>query len=139
MKCLVEYKMFENKTPSVACIVYKSLVHWHSFEAEKTYIFDRIIRTIRSSVEVASRLYCLKLHKSLHFCQIAYSNFNMWLNLKVSMHRTRRVSVTSHIGFQQPLPFYFFCKKILKQVMHRLLDHIAVEQQQKHYSVEWQE
>ncbi|XP_074563999.1 myosin-12-like [Curcuma longa] len=51
MKCLVEYKMFENKTPSVACIVYKSLVHWHSFEAEKTYIFDRIIRTIRSSVE----------------------------------------------------------------------------------------
>ena len=32
--------------------VYKSLLHWHSFEAEKTNIFDRIIHTIRSSVEV---------------------------------------------------------------------------------------
>jgi myosin-5 len=33
--------------------VYKSLLHWHSFEAEKTNIFDRIIHTIRSSIEHA--------------------------------------------------------------------------------------
>ena len=35
-----------------ACIVYKALLQWRSFEAEKTNIFDRIIHTIYSSIEV---------------------------------------------------------------------------------------
>ncbi|WOK91583.1 myosin-12-like [Canna indica] len=51
IKCLMEYKKFDKKRPAAACIVYKSLLQWHSFEAEKTNIFDRIIQTIRSSVE----------------------------------------------------------------------------------------
>ncbi|KAJ4817299.1 myosin-like protein XIF [Rhynchospora pubera] len=51
IKCLVEYKHFDKNRSAAACIVYKALMHWHSFEAEKTNIFDRIIHTIRSSVE----------------------------------------------------------------------------------------
>ncbi|XP_078159756.1 myosin-12-like isoform X2 [Carex rostrata] len=51
IKCLTEYKQFDKNRPAAACIVYKALMHWHSFEAEKTNIFDRIIHTIRSSVE----------------------------------------------------------------------------------------
>ncbi|KAF3322852.1 Myosin-J heavy chain [Carex littledalei] len=51
IKCLTEYKQFDKNRPATACIVYKALMHWHSFEAEKTNIFDRIIHTIRSSVE----------------------------------------------------------------------------------------
>nr|XP_009394265.1 PREDICTED: myosin-12-like [Musa acuminata subsp. malaccensis] len=51
IKCLTEYKRFDKKRPTTACIVYKSLLQWHSFEAEKTNIFDRIIQIIRSSVE----------------------------------------------------------------------------------------
>ncbi|KAG6528917.1 hypothetical protein ZIOFF_011109 [Zingiber officinale] len=51
IKCLSEYRRFENKRPSTACIVYKSLLQWHSFQAEKTNIFDRIIQTIRSFTE----------------------------------------------------------------------------------------
>ncbi|CBI34178.3 unnamed protein product, partial [Vitis vinifera] len=43
-KCLMEDKQF-------ACIVYKALLQWRSFEAEKTNIFDRIIHTIYSSIE----------------------------------------------------------------------------------------
>ncbi|KAL5720520.1 hypothetical protein ACHQM5_013185 [Ranunculus cassubicifolius] len=51
IKCLMEDKRFDKDRPAAACIVYKSLLQWRSFEADKTHIFDRIIHTIRSSVE----------------------------------------------------------------------------------------
>lgn len=51
IKCLLEDKRFDKTRPVAACIVYKTLVQWRSFEAEKTHIFDRIIHTIRSSIE----------------------------------------------------------------------------------------
>uniref|UniRef100_A0A0E0KJ00 Myosin motor domain-containing protein n=1 Tax=Oryza punctata TaxID=4537 RepID=A0A0E0KJ00_ORYPU len=54
IKSLAEDRRFDNGRPAAACIVYKSLLHWHSFEAEKTNIFDRIIHTIRSSIETSS-------------------------------------------------------------------------------------
>ncbi|KAM0929591.1 hypothetical protein ACQ4PT_001616 [Festuca glaucescens] len=53
IKSLTEDRRYDNRRPAAACIVYKSLLHWHSFEAEKTNIFDRIIHTIRSSIENA--------------------------------------------------------------------------------------
>lgn len=52
IRCLMEDKRFDKKRSAAAYIVYKSLIQWHSFEAEKTNIFDRIIHTIRSNVEV---------------------------------------------------------------------------------------
>ncbi|KAK9128425.1 hypothetical protein Syun_017222 [Stephania yunnanensis] len=51
IKCLLEDKRFDKKRPAAACIVYKALLQWRSFEADKTNIFDRIIQAIRSSVE----------------------------------------------------------------------------------------
>ncbi|KAL6981560.1 hypothetical protein U1Q18_023186 [Sarracenia purpurea var. burkii] len=51
IKCLVEDKGFDRSIPVAACIVYRVLLQWRSFEAEKTNIFDRIIHTIRSSIE----------------------------------------------------------------------------------------
>ncbi|XP_012567542.1 myosin-12 isoform X2 [Cicer arietinum] len=51
LKCLMEDKRFEKNRPAVSCIVYKALLHWRSFEAEKTHIFDKITQTIRSSIE----------------------------------------------------------------------------------------
>lgn len=54
LKCLVEDKRFEKNRPAVSCIVYKALLHWRSFESEKTHIFDKVIHTIRSSIEVVS-------------------------------------------------------------------------------------
>jgi myosin-5 len=54
IKSLTEDRRYDNRRPAAACIVYKSLLHWHSFEAEKTNIFDRIIHTIRSSIEVVA-------------------------------------------------------------------------------------
>lgn len=54
VKCLTEDKRFDKNRPVTACIVYNALLQWRSFEAEKTNIFDRIIHTIRSSIEVVS-------------------------------------------------------------------------------------
>ncbi|XP_043691313.1 myosin-12 isoform X2 [Telopea speciosissima] len=51
IKCLMEDKRFDKNRPAAACIVYKALLQWRSFEADKTNIFDRIIHAIRSSIE----------------------------------------------------------------------------------------
>ncbi|KAJ7982129.1 Myosin [Quillaja saponaria] len=51
LKCLTEDMRFEKNRPVAACITYKALLQWRSFEAEKTNIFDKIIHTIRSSIE----------------------------------------------------------------------------------------
>ncbi|XP_047338163.1 myosin-12 isoform X2 [Impatiens glandulifera] len=51
IKCLMEDKQFDQGRSVAACAVYKALLQWRSFEAEKTTIFDRIIHTIRSSME----------------------------------------------------------------------------------------
>ncbi|KAL7158252.1 hypothetical protein ABFS83_02G130000 [Erythranthe nasuta] len=51
IKCLLEDNRFDKNRPVAACIVYKALVQWRSFEADKTNIFDRIIHAIQSSIE----------------------------------------------------------------------------------------
>jgi len=38
--------------PVAAITIYKCLLHWKSFEAEKTSVFDRLIQLIGSAIEV---------------------------------------------------------------------------------------
>uniref|UniRef100_A0A0D9Z050 Myosin motor domain-containing protein n=1 Tax=Oryza glumipatula TaxID=40148 RepID=A0A0D9Z050_9ORYZ len=40
--------------PVAAFTIYKCLLHWKSFEAEKTSVFDRLIQLIGSAIELAS-------------------------------------------------------------------------------------
>ncbi len=47
---------FNNDRPIAACILYKSLLQWRSFEAERTNVFDRIIQTIGTAIEVSKIL-----------------------------------------------------------------------------------
>ncbi|KAK4285594.1 hypothetical protein QN277_002273 [Acacia crassicarpa] len=56
LKCLAEDKRFEKNRPVAACVIYRALLQWRSFEAEKTHIFDKIIHTIRSSIESQERI-----------------------------------------------------------------------------------
>ncbi|CAH8264422.1 unnamed protein product [Arabidopsis lyrata] len=51
MKCLTDERRFDNDRCVAAWIVYKALLQWRLFEAEKTNIFDRIVHKIRSSIE----------------------------------------------------------------------------------------
>lgn len=43
---------FQHGKPVAAFTIYKCLLHWKSFEAERTSVFDRLIQMIGSAIEV---------------------------------------------------------------------------------------
>jgi len=43
---------FNHGKPIAAFTIYKCLLHWKSFEAERTSVFDRLIQMIGSKIEV---------------------------------------------------------------------------------------
>eukprot|EP01018_Ginkgo_biloba_P007926 Gb_22496 [translate_table: standard] len=51
VKCVIQDVGFSHDRPVAACIIYKCLLHWHAFEAERTHVFDHIIETIGSIIE----------------------------------------------------------------------------------------
>ncbi|KAL2229130.1 UNVERIFIED_CONTAM: Myosin-17 [Sesamum indicum] len=51
IKCISQDLGFSGGKPVAACIIYKSLLHWRSFEVERTSVFDRIIQTVASAIE----------------------------------------------------------------------------------------
>ncbi|XP_038696506.1 myosin-17-like isoform X2 [Tripterygium wilfordii] len=51
MKCISQNLGFSGGKPIAASVIYKCLLHWRSFEVERTSIFDGIIQTIASSIE----------------------------------------------------------------------------------------
>ncbi|KAK9948034.1 hypothetical protein M0R45_003623 [Rubus argutus] len=52
IKCISQDLGFFGGRPIAACVIYKCLLHWRSFEVERTGIFDRVIQTIASAIEV---------------------------------------------------------------------------------------
>lgn len=52
IKCISQDLGFSGGKPIAACVIYKCLLHWRSFEVERTSVFDRIIQSIASAVEV---------------------------------------------------------------------------------------
>lgn len=53
LQCVMQDVGFNNDRPIAAYILYKSLLQWRSFEAERTNVFDRIIQTIGTAIEVS--------------------------------------------------------------------------------------
>ncbi|KAK4492484.1 hypothetical protein RD792_003293 [Penstemon davidsonii] len=51
IRCIAQHLGFSKGRPVAACIIYKCLRQWRSFEAERTSIFDRIIQTIGHAIE----------------------------------------------------------------------------------------
>ncbi|KAK2412429.1 Myosin family protein with Dil domain-containing protein [Trifolium repens] len=51
IKCISQDLGFSGGKPVAACVIYKCLLHWRSFEVERTTVFDRIIQTIATAVE----------------------------------------------------------------------------------------
>ncbi|KAG6505918.1 hypothetical protein ZIOFF_031231 [Zingiber officinale] len=51
LKCISEELGFSKSRPVAACLVYKCLREWRSFEVERTGIFDQIIQAIGSKLE----------------------------------------------------------------------------------------
>lgn len=53
VSCVMNNIGFSNGKPVAAFTIYKCLLHWKSFEAEKTSVFDRLIQMIGSAIEVS--------------------------------------------------------------------------------------
>ncbi|XP_050275237.1 myosin-9 [Quercus robur] len=51
IRCISEHLGFAGNRPIAACIIYKCLLQWRSFEVERTSVFDRIIQTIGNAIE----------------------------------------------------------------------------------------
>ncbi|XP_020698771.1 myosin-17 isoform X2 [Dendrobium catenatum] len=51
IRCITQDLGFSSGKPIAACLIYKCLLQWRSFEVERTTIFDRIIQNISSAVE----------------------------------------------------------------------------------------
>jgi myosin-5 len=96
LKCLIEDKRFDKNRPIAACIVYKALLQWRYFEAEKTNIFDRIIQTIRSSIEsqdnIADLAYWLSTTSTLLF--LLQSTLKASNATNTASHRNRNSPAT---------------------------------------------
>ncbi|CBI35933.3 unnamed protein product, partial [Vitis vinifera] len=52
IKCISQDLGFSGGRPIAACLIYKSLLQWRSFEVERTSVFDRIIQKIGAAIEV---------------------------------------------------------------------------------------
>ncbi|XP_018844736.2 myosin-17-like isoform X3 [Juglans regia] len=52
IKCISQDLGFSGGKPVAASVIYKCLLHWRSFEVDRTSVFDRIIQTIASALEV---------------------------------------------------------------------------------------
>ncbi|KAG6418712.1 hypothetical protein SASPL_120916 [Salvia splendens] len=51
MECVTKDVGFSQGKPVAAFTIYKSLLHWRSFEADRTSVFDRLIQMIGSAIE----------------------------------------------------------------------------------------
>ncbi|XAR58689.1 Myosin ATPase [Bertholletia excelsa] len=51
INCVMKDIGFSQSKPVAAFTIYKCLLHWKSFEAEKTSVFDRLIQMIGSAIE----------------------------------------------------------------------------------------
>ncbi|PKU67092.1 hypothetical protein MA16_Dca008881 [Dendrobium catenatum] len=51
IRCIAQHLGFAGSRPVAACIIYKCLLQWRSFEVERTSVFDRIIQTIGHAIE----------------------------------------------------------------------------------------
>ncbi|KAG1367580.1 myosin-17 [Cocos nucifera] len=51
IKCISQDLGFSGGRPIAACLIYKCLLHWRSFEVERTSIFDHIIQSIGLAIE----------------------------------------------------------------------------------------
>ena len=57
ISCVMKNIGFSHGKPVAAFTIYKCLLHWKSFEAERTSVFDRLIQMIGSAIEVTGLLY----------------------------------------------------------------------------------
>ncbi|KAF2574416.1 hypothetical protein F2Q70_00005770, partial [Brassica cretica] len=90
----------------LACLIYKCLLHWRSFELEETNIFDRIIQTIASAIEVRAGSFLLHCSEALGYELLQHDNNQVlayWLSnsamlLKLLQHTFTSAAIPASRG-----------------------------------------
>ncbi|KAL2230174.1 UNVERIFIED_CONTAM: Myosin-8, partial [Sesamum indicum] len=59
LKCITKNLGFSEGKPVAAFTIYKCLIQWRSFEAERTNVFDRLIQIIGSAIEDEANKDCM--------------------------------------------------------------------------------
>lgn len=129
IRCVAQHLGFAANRPIAACIIYKCLLQWRSFEVERTSVFDRIIQTIGHAIEVPNS------PRNWFFCF-----FFLFPNLKYCKLWIFRLRITMTfwpIGYPMPLLFSCFCNEPWKQVVLQEWLHNDAVPRQPHCSEEW--
>lgn len=67
-KCIMEDLGFSDGKPVASCIIFKCLLHWHAFEAEKTDVFEYVIEAINNALKTMGMISChIGCQMLLHF------------------------------------------------------------------------
>lgn len=113
LKSISEDIGFSEGKPVAACLIYKCLIHWRSFEVERTNIFNRIIETIASAIEMQENddVLCYWLSNSATLLMLLERTLKAG-NVPPSRHRAMSTSLfgrvsQSFIGSPQSVGFPF--------------------------------
>lgn len=103
INCIRQNLGFSNGRPIAACVVYRCLLQWKSFEVERTDHFDRIMTCMHSAVY-----------------DQGYSELAYWLSnsctLLVLMQRTFETAPTTIFGPRRRLKFVELVKRIIEEL-----------------------
>ncbi|KAM0874451.1 hypothetical protein ACQ4PT_037416 [Festuca glaucescens] len=103
INCIRQNLGFSDGRPIAACVVYRCLLQWKSFEVERTDHFDRIMTCMHSAVY------------NQDYSELAY-----WLSnsctLLVLMQRTLETAPTTIFGPRRRLKFVELVKRIIEEL-----------------------
>lgn len=102
IECVKKDIGFSQGKPVAAFTIYKCLIQWKSFEAERTSVFDRLIQMIGSAIEV----FFPEENQKGTFIIFIKSKKKLFCRIKIIMN-------TWHIGYRIRLLCCSYCKGVL--------------------------
>ncbi|KAF3778526.1 Myosin-15 [Nymphaea thermarum] len=98
LRCVREDLGYINGKPVAACSIFKCLLRWHAFEAERTVVFDRIIEAINDVLEVEDEKKILPYWLSNASALLCLLQKNIKTNGFLSTPQRRATGSTGLIG-----------------------------------------
>jgi len=135
IRCVAQHLGFSGNRPIAACIIYKCLLQWRSFEVERTSVFDRIIQTIGHAIEVwNAKSYALLFWFITIFPHQKSPLFTCYFNLNI---RPRITMMSWPIGYPMPQHSSYCSNVHWKQVVQQEWLHNVDDHHQLLYLEEW--
>ena len=108
INCVVENIGFSDGKPVAAVTIYKCLLHWRTFEAERTNVFDRLIQIFSSAMQVFHTSFPRLMFIIVWSC-LSYCPFTSLHNL---YHRNKTAMLISRTGCQIHHHCWLYCKRV---------------------------